>query len=911
MLVNPKYTLDPSSPEAKRPSETAPPEQGKKPMPRDVNCINFRGLIVFLKKHYGDEGVQKVIGEIVDNERYLVADKYNPSKLVPLKEENITDPAYWVSNELSHKLMANVGALITQPDPLFYAGRGAVKETLSKGVFFVAKILGPGPILKKAQKFNERFNRTKKLTLVEMRDGFATLKAEYYPGFKASKDICDWHRGIITGVLEFGGLKKVDVTELNCRAQGDDYCLFKVTWKKERFHSSILKGLVRWALHWAASDLVAEYEESVKDRDILIERLTESEERYRSVFENTATPTVIVEKDLTITMANTEFERLSGYGKGELSQNKSLTEFMDRDVIEILLRSSGEIAEETVEFSKSEVRFKGADGREKAVLVKVGSMQKDERLIFSFVDISPRKRMEQALRASEEKHRTILQSIEEGYFEVDLKGNFTFVNESLCKIMGVTRNKALSMDYKDFTSPKTAERIFSAFNKVFKTGRPVKSMDFPFVTRDGKEVVLALSVTLMRDSKGEPVGFRGIVRDETERMRAREERRRLRARLEQAKRMEAIGTLAGGVAHDLNNILSGIVSYPELLLMQIEPDHPMYKPIMTIKQSGEKAAAMVQDLLTLARRGVPVTEVVNLNSIIKDYLRSPEFQKLKSFHPAVEVETDLAPDLFNLKGSPVHLGKTIMNLVSNAAEAMPDGGVITITTENVYLETRQNGLNLREGEYVVLKVRDTGVGMSEEEKERIFEPFFTKKVMGRSGTGLGMAVVWGSVQDHKGHIEIDTAKGKGTTFTLYFPATREKLNAAQDKVISIEKYMGKGEAILVVDDVEQQREIASEMLRILNYKVSTVASGEEAVEFIKRSPPDGVVLDMIMPPGMDGLDTYRKILEIRPGQKAIIVSGFAESERVREALRLGAGSYIRKPYSLEKLGMALRSELDS
>ena len=244
--------------------------------------------------------------------------------------------------------------------------------------------------------------------------------------------------------------------------------------------------------------------------------------------------------------------------------------------------------------------------------------------------------------------------------------------------------------------------------------------------------------------------------------------------------MEAIGTLAGGVAHDLNNILSGIVSYPELLLMDLPEDSPLRKPIETIKKSGEKAAAIVQDLLTLARRGVETTEVVNLNQIVTDYLGSPEFSKLQLNHPGITTRTRLDDDLLNIVGSPVHLSKTVMNLVTNAAEAMPDGGTIVIRTENRYLEAETVGYESAvTGDFVTLTVSDAGIGIPPEEMERIFEPFYTKKAMGRSGTGLGMAVVWGTVKDHRGHIDIRSAVGRGTDIALYFPATRRKVAAAR------------------------------------------------------------------------------------------------------------------------------------
>lgn len=382
------------------------------------------------------------------------------------------------------------------------------------------------------------------------------------------------------------------------------------------------------------------------------------------------------------------------------------------------------------------------------------------------------------------------------------------------------------------------------------------------------------------------------------------------AQLQRAQKMEAVGTLAGGVAHDLNNVLSGIVSYPELLLLEIPEDSPLRNPIITIQQSGEKAAAIVQDLLTLARRGVAVKDIVNLNRIITDYLQSPEHENLLSFHPGVHIQTNLDADLLNITGSPAHLTKSVMNLVSNASEAMPKGGEILIATENRYIDKPIRGYdNVEQGNYVTLAVSDSGIGIPSEDMEKIFEPFYTKKKMGRSGTGLGMAVVWGTVKDHNGYIDAHSIKGKGSTFTLYFPVTRKE-QAAEKSFVSTEDYKGNGESILVVDDVKEQRDIAARILQELGYTVTTAASGEEAVAYMKDYTADLLILDMIMDPGIDGLETYERILTLKPNQKAIIASGFSETQRVKEAQRLGAGSYVKKPYTLEKIGVAVKEALE-
>ncbi len=394
-----------------------------------------------------------------------------------------------------------------------------------------------------------------------------------------------------------------------------------------------------------------------------------------------------------------------------------------------------------------------------------------------------------------------------------------------------------------------------------------------------------------------------------ERDQAEKEKRALRERLARSQKMEAIGQLAGGIAHDLNNILSGTVTYPDLLLLDLPENSRLRRPLEIIRDSGLRAAAVVQDLLTLARRGVMQPEPLNLNQIVREYVDSPEHERLILEHPSINVEVDLASDLYNIIGSPVHLKKTLMNLVSNSAEAQPTGGDITISTNNRYVDRRLNLYEeVKEGNYAVLSVSDAGAGIPEQDMEKIFEPFYTSKVMGRSGSGLGLAVVWGTVHDHQGRIDIDSKAGRGTRFDLYFPITIEEIHKRPPSP-PLAQYLGHGETILVVDDVAEQRQIAVHLLRRLGYNASACKSGEEAIEYVKRHHVNLLLLDMIMEPGLDGLETYQRIIALQPGMKSILASGFSETERVREARRLGAGRYLKKPYTLERLGQAVRLEL--
>ena len=387
------------------------------------------------------------------------------------------------------------------------------------------------------------------------------------------------------------------------------------------------------------------------------------------------------------------------------------------------------------------------------------------------------------------------------------------------------------------------------------------------------------------------------------------EKQLLAEKLHQAQKMEAIGVLASSIAHDLNNILTGIVSYPDLLLARLDPDDPMRPALETIRTAGSKAARIVQGLLTLSRRGMQVDEPVDLLRLIDEYLQSPECQELQRRHPLVSIIPPAERCELVVSGSPVHLANVLMNLMINAAEAMPEGGIITIGLDRVELAEPVPGFTgWRPGPYARLTVGDTGIGIAKVHRERIFEPFFSLKTQGISGTGLGLAVVWSTIADHHGHIEVASEESKGTRFALYLPLAADGGNVAPESA-GQPVAMGRGETVLVVDDDASQRQIASEILTHLGYKVAVAASGEEAVRSLHDRPVDLVVLDMLMPPGIDGLETYSRIRAIRPDQKAIIVSGFSQSERVGEAQRQGVSQYLQKPYSLEKISEAVRTAL--
>ncbi len=508
-------------------------------------------------------------------------------------------------------------------------------------------------------------------------------------------------------------------------------------------------------------------------------------------------------------------------------------------------------------------------------------------------EITERKRAEEALQESEEKYRSMMEAMIEPIYICSPDFRVEYMNPAMIRRTG-----------RDATGENCFKALHDLEEKcpwcMHDKAQQGEYIELEIVSpKDNRSYYISQAPIAHGDGS---VSKLTIFRDITE-------MRETEAQLYRAQKMEAMGLLAGGVAHDLNNILSGIVSYPELILMDLPEDSPLRRPIKVMQESGMRAADVVEDLLTIARGVATGKEALNLNTLITEYLESPEYQTLEKTHSFVNLKTELDPDLLNMSGSPTHIKKTLMNLIVNASEAIEGAGTVTISTISRYLDEPLKGYTgIRTGEYAVLSVSDDGSGITPEDLEKIFEPFYTKKVMGRSGTGLGLAVVWNVVQDHKGYIDVTTDEN-GTTFELFFPITRGKISG-KDLAITIEDFKGDGETILVVDDVESQRDISCKMLDTLGYKTKAVSSGEEAVEYLKENSVDLILLDMIMDPGINGRETYERIIKIHPKQKAIIVSGFTETDDVKDAQKLGAGKYIKKPVTLEKIGLAVKVELE-
>ena len=661
--------------------------------------------------------------------------------------------------------------------------------------------------------------------------------------------------------------------------------------------------------------MVDELQQRESANEKAVAALHESEKRYRSLVETSPDGVLLIDTNgATILMANRQGISSLGYEKAEEMIGRSVFDFFAKEDSALVIKNF----KQTIQRRGSRnilLNILKKDGTSFPAEINTSVIRDEENpassvVLAIFRDITARKGAEDALKESEKSLKDAQRLAHIGSWEWTIATDTVTWSEELCNISG--RDPLLPVhsvrEMSSCYTPESWQRLGTAIDRTLLYGEPY-TLDLEMQLPDGKVRLVNTQGVADYDAWGRIVKLRGTVHDITELKRMESERRILEERLQRSEKMEALGQLAGGVAHDLNNVLGALMGYSELLLEKIPEGNNLRIYADNILKSTEKGGAIIQDLLTLARRGVTVSRVINLNPVVATFLRSPVFEKLHADHPQVTCRTELDKSLLNIKGSPIHLEKTVMNLITNAMEAISARGEIAIQTENRYLDRIIGGYDeIKEGDYVVLTVSDTGGGINPDDLGKIFEPFYTKKVMGRSGTGLGLAIVWGTVKDHSGYIDVQSECGKGTTFTLYFPVTREELGDELRK-IPPDQYQGRGEAILVVDDVAEQRDIAARILTRLGYKVHAVSRGEEAVEYIRVNKTDLLVLDMILDSGIDGLETYQRILQVNPQQKAVIVSGFAETERVKKAQELGAGSYVRKPYLMEKIGRAVREEL--
>ncbi len=524
-----------------------------------------------------------------------------------------------------------------------------------------------------------------------------------------------------------------------------------------------------------------------------------------------------------------------------------------------------------------------------------------DRLMRSLAGAIDYHTLKQKLRVGEIKFRKLIEATSDAILIFEKSGRILLTNKKFARLF--------SFNQSELSCEKICPKIFdlTSVKPIQKTthGKDVNLFEIEGIKQDGSSFPAQVRITYMH------YNHRAIraaaIRDLSSQKEVERQNVLFKQRLAEARHLESLGLMAGTVAHDLNNILSGIIGYPELILMDLPKNDKHAEDIKLIRDAGRRAAAVVNDLLMVTKGATEKKEVHNINTFVENYLSSSEFRILEKKHPELTITTDLENKLFNIRCSQVHINKILMNLVANASESTEQPCNITIRTNNQYVDLPIQGYEtIAEGEYAVLTIEDNGPGISNEDIHHIFDPFYSKKKLGRSGTGLGLTVVRNTVSRHDGFIDVESG-GQGTTFKLYFPITREKEKTTPEQ--NLRSFYGKGETILVVDDKANQRDIACRILNRLGYQASSVPSGEAAIEYTREHTIDLLMLDMIMDPGINGRETYQRILQNAPHQKAIVVSGYALNEEADQARKLGISQFLAKPYSISSLGKAIKNEI--
>jgi PAS domain S-box-containing protein len=538
-------------------------------------------------------------------------------------------------------------------------------------------------------------------------------------------------------------------------------------------------------------------------------------------------------------------------------------------------------------------------------------------------DVTALKRSEQSLRNSENRFRSITEHATDFIFIKDAERRYTFVNRAMQQLLGVPEEEVLGKTPEDIFGAEQAQLVRALDDRTF-SGETVDEIRKLVI---GSEQRFFNTVqTPLTEVDGEVTSIMGIVRDVTHIRRAEAREKELRDKLARGDRMQALGVLAGGIAHDFNNLLAPNVALPALILEDLAEVTSAQCPniddirenISAIEQSSLRAAEAIKDIAVLSRAHATRNMPIDINEIVKQYLDSTEFQDLVRARPNVSFDTELTQGSSWTVGTTAHIERLLSNLVRNAMQAIEgnDGGHVMVKTTSVAVEEPIAGYELIEpGEYVVISVEDTGIGIESEMLAKVFEPFFTtRKKANRAGSGLGLAVVHGIVHNHGGVLDVVSEVGKGTTFRAYFPAAPGMEEALKRDLGAVPTG---SEHILAVDDEPGQLFIVRAALQRQGYTVAEAVDGHEAVRLFeaadakgKESPFDLVILDMVMEPGFDGIATLKEIRKLYPDQKAMILSGYASDEAAADEARTLGAKWMTKPWQRDALSRAVRTQLD-
>ncbi len=513
-------------------------------------------------------------------------------------------------------------------------------------------------------------------------------------------------------------------------------------------------------------------------------------------------------------------------------------------------------------------------------------------------EIDERRRAEEALRKSEEKYRNIFENIAEGIYQTSPEGEILLLNPAMVKMLGYDSANELMQINAEARYQSPADR--RKFKDLMEKYGQVKGFEVNWKRKDGTTLIVREKAHVVRDDEGKILYYEGTIEDITE-------HNLLEKQLLQSQKMEAIGTLVGGIAHDFNNILTAIQGYTQLALMTVLEDDPSYRALNGIRKAAIHATNLIRQLLLFSRRQPMELTPLDLNKVIDDLTKMLN----RLIGEEISLNTHLESELWTVKADAGSAEQAITNLVVNARDALPEGGEITIKTENVpvdkeYCKTYRDA---RPGKFVCLSIQDTGVGMDQATIERIFEPFFSTKGVGK-GSGLGLSVVYGIVKQHEGWINVESSPGNGVIFRIYLPAVFVRPREKQETSVSLESFKGEGERILLVEDEKFVRDSSTKMLSENGYVVSAVANIQEALDIFEREEGnfDLIFCDVVLPDGR-GPKLVEWLLKRNPEIRVVFTSGYSREKSNWRAIQKGGYQFLSKPYLLADLLKSLKEIL--
>ena len=669
---------------------------------------------------------------------------------------------------------------------------------------------------------------------------------------------------------------------------------------------------VAFTTAWGEKELVplrtlAEIVGTAVTRQHAEQALVESEKRLRLQIERMPIALILWDPDFKVMTWNPAAESIFGYSTEEALGRHPYGLIVSQETQPIVDEIWGRLIEgDTTAHSLNENKTK--DGSSIICSWTNTPLKNYEGRIIGVLsmvqDITEHKHAEEALRQSEAKFRDLADMLPQIVFETDVKGNLTFINQNAFNTFGYTKEDfASGLNATQMIAPKDRDRAGDRMRQILRGPSDLLGSEYSAIKEDGTEFpVIIYSTSFLRD--GSPAGFRGLMIDITDRKRAEEDRKSLQAQLIQAQKMEAIGTLAGGIAHNFNNILMGVQGRTSLMKMGKNPSEPDYEHLKGIEEYVKNAVELTKDLLGYALGGKYEVKPTDLNILIKHENRM--FGRTKR---EIRVHDKYEKDLWTVEVDQSQIKQALLNLYVNAWQAMPGEGDLFIQTENATLDTEYiKPFDITPGRYVKVSVTDTGAGMDAATRERIFDPFFSTKDVGH-GSGLGLASVYGIIKNHGGFINVYSERGEGTTFNIYLPASEREAEEEGPDPKRHEIHYGQG-SILLVDDEDMIVEVGKAMLEKLGYRAILARSGQEALNLYEkqREDIDLVILDMIMP-GMGGGETYDRLREIDGDVKVILSSGYSIEGKAKEIMDRGCSGFIQKPFAMEALSRKVREVL--